>query len=247
MQRQPRVKSVDRTQPMEMNEMYEEVCLPTNRAGGRANPNPYQGVEQNIVSDTPAAVTNTKPKKNKATGYFIVGTLFLSLLALSLIAVVIYSAQTRTVSQDNVASLQAEVQQLKRQLEKLQVIQGTNFTVDQLTSMQNKLEQLTNFETSATSQLISVQSLVQTLSRVQTNTVDELSALHTVNLYQNCIEETRSCDISVSSSASYWRSCGTSGLRINRTVSVLAVCICNAIKSLHHQYCESYYGSLSNL
>ena len=200
-----------------MNEMYEEV-------GGRANPNRYQGVEQ-TVSDTSTTVKNAEPKRKKAKSIFLViaAAVLLSLLTLSLVAVVVYSPLARSSSQDNVASLQMKIQQLERQVEKLQVIEGTNITVEQLIvlqqSQQNRIDQLMNFETSATSQLISVQSLLQTTSQVQTNTVDELSTLRTVNLYENCIEETRTCTIPQSSSTYYWRSCSTSGLLINRSVS----------------------------
>ena len=86
--------------------------------------------------------------------------------------------------------------------------------------------------TTTMTQLSSLQSSVNTLSIAKNTTMAQLSSVQSsmnilttrvnspVNLYQNCIQETRSCTNSASGST-YAKYCYTSTLHINITVSIV--------------------------
>ena len=107
------------------------------------------------------------------------------------------------------SSLQSEVQQLKNQLN--QTMAELNTVQRDLTQMGNLQSSMDAFENfSATAQLSSLQSSVDTLTtRVNSP----------VNLYQNCSQETRSCDVDTPSNATYRKYCYTPLIPITHSVS----------------------------
>ena len=97
-----------------------------------------------------------------------------------------------------------KIQELQREMN-----QSLQTQVEQMITEyhQTRLLEVTN---NLTSELNSLQSSVDTLT-TQVNSP--------VNLYQNCTEETRTCDIEPTSDVRYWRYCPTDFLLINITVS----------------------------
>ena len=90
-------------------------------------------------------------------------------------------------------------------------------TLHNLTVLQGRVDQLSTL----TTQITSVQNLIQSITLVQTNLRDDLDRLRSVDLYQGCISDTRSCLMTTGgNSGYYWRSCNTNDLYISPTVSV---------------------------
>ena len=105
--------------------------------------------------------------------------------------------------------------------------------LDNLTALGVKFDQLSSFDTSVTSQLISMQNLIQTITSVQNNLRGDLDRLRSVNLYQGCIQNTRTCTMSTGgSSGYYWRSCNTGGLNANPQVNYF-ISISHTLHNLH--------------
>ena len=88
-----------------------------------------------------------------------------------------------------------------------------------LTAVQATVDQLSTSVTILTSQLLSMQNLIQSLSSEQNNHRQDLNRLRSVDLYQGCIQNTRSCTMSTGSNSYYWRSCSTGGLNANPQVN----------------------------
>ena len=89
-----------------------------------------------------------------------------------------------------------------------------NNTCTKIETVQSSVDMLNTDRDTTTAQLSSLQSSVDTLTtRVNSP----------VNLYQNCIEDTVSCEIPQSASTHDWRGCYTPLLPITRTVSVHVV------------------------
>ena len=89
--------------------------------------------------------------------------------------------------------------------------------LDNLTALRVKFDQLSSFDTSVASQLISMQNLIQTITSAQNNLRQNLQS---VDLYRGCTQNTRTCTMSTGGSIGYyWRSCATSYININATVS----------------------------
>ncbi len=64
-----------------------------------------------------------------------------------------------------------------------------------------------------------IQNLIQTSTLVQNNLRQDLDRLRTINLYEGCIQETRTCTITQSGITTY-ASCSTSSVNINPAVSL---------------------------
>ncbi len=89
--------------------------------------------------------------------------------------------------------------------------------------------QLNSLQFSINSRLNSLQSSVSSLNTANGATTTQLNSLQSsvgsltsqvnspVNLYQNCIQETRSC--TGTSGSAYWKNCTTSHLPVNKLVS----------------------------
>ena len=114
----------------------------------------------------------------------------------------------------------SRIEQLERRVEQLQKIQGTNYTLATLTSLmeesvETSISRLSAFDSTVTSQFVSVQNLIQSMSSVQNNLREDLDRLRSVDLYQSCSQDTRSCTMSTGGNSNYyWRSCSTSGVSI---------------------------------
>ena len=146
-----------------------------------------------------------------------------------------------TTTMVQLSSLQSSVNTLntttKVQLSSLQSSVNTlnTTTMVQLSSLQSSVNTL---NTTTMVKLSSLQSSVNTLN---TTTMAQLSSLQSsvgspVNLNQSCNEETGSCEISASSSTHYWRTCRTTTLPINRTVSVHVIQVCYHCMNIHIQF-----------
>ena len=160
---------------------------------------------------TPAA-TVVQPAKSRAKAAILIAlttTLLLCLLVVSLVAVILYSPQMRT-SSESAARTDSQDNLLLSPLHNLTAVQAT-------------IDQLSSSVTILTSQLVSMQNLVQSITSVQNNLRDDLNRLRSVDLYQNCIQDTRTCTMSIGSTSYYWRSCTTSSIYINPTVSYLCM------------------------
>ena len=187
---------------------------------------------------TPTVVQSAKTRKSRAKISLIVlaATLLLCLLVVSLVAVILYSPLVRTSSESadgttasaqsaSMDALLARIEQLERELTTLKETQGTNSTLATLTSIQESQEsmeasisQLSSFKTSTSSQL---QNLIQSFDRLQNNVSEDLNRLRSVDLYQGCTQETRSCTMSSNGLSNYytWRFCNTASLTVDPSVS----------------------------
>ena len=95
---------------------------------------------------------------------------------------------------------------------------------------------------------------MQNLSLVQNNLRQDLDRLRTVNLYEGCIQETRTCTLPIPINP-YWIGCQTGDITINPGVSVFIIIIylhTLRVVSIPHA-CRTqstshpvYYGDLSN-
>ena len=94
-------------------------------------------------------------------------------------------------------------------------VENLKTTIEEL---QNRLNQ-TQLKADTVQELV-VESVNSLQSSVNTLTTRVNSP---VNLYQNCIQETRSCIIDSPSSSQYWATCYTVNLPINVTVSARTV------------------------
>ncbi len=124
-------------------------------------------------------------------------------------------------SNQGIDSLQLlkEIQELKMQLNKTKEESETK-----IAKLKNDFENTLTIEKNATMTLLnSLQSAVNSLTtRVNTP----------VNLYQNCIQETRSC--TDQSGVAHWDHCVTSSLPVNKSVNCYLVI--NALTSITYTY-----------
>ena len=88
---------------------------------------------------------------------------------------------------------------------------STDSTDTQVTSLQSSVNTLTVQQASTTSQVTSLQSSVNNLT-------SRINSISSIDLYQDCLQETRSCTISAGLNP-YWRSCSTTSLNANPSVS----------------------------
>ena len=84
----------------------------------------------------------------------------------------------------------------------------------------SRIQQLEETNTAKESQIASMQNLIQTSTLVQNNIRQDLDRLRTINLYEGCIQETRTCTIAQSSITSYATCTTNQGVTINRGVSL---------------------------
>ena len=185
-------------------QLYEEVGQPNNVgsrvAGDRRSYNTHREV---CDYEEPISSTTFKKQQEPETKKCFVGVLaavFVSVSIIFLIAVIVLGITSHL----QIGNLQSELQQLKNQL---------NWT----TTEHGTLAQTSNLQpftqnSSAMAQLNSLQSSVDTLTtRVNTP----------VNLYQNCIEESRTCKVNTPSNAAYRRYCYTAPISITKNVSTI--------------------------
>ncbi len=170
-----------------------------------------------------------------------------SLLAIAMVAAIALSAYAVVDSNQDMENLMMDFQELQVQLNetkeasKTEIVKlkmmlqnsihtANNATTTQLNSLQSSVSSLNTTNGATMSQLNSLQSLVSSLNTTNGETMTQLNSLQTsvnslttrvnspVNLYHNCIQETRSCTSTQSGSA-YRRFCTTSFLPVNKSVS----------------------------
>ncbi|XP_064402475.1 uncharacterized protein LOC135348196 isoform X6 [Halichondria panicea] len=90
------------------------------------------------------------------------------------------------------------------------VSSGDNTESSASTAGDNMLSRISQLEGS----IASMQNLLQTSTSIQNNVRQDLDRLRTINLYEGCIQETRTCTIPTSSTSTY-ATCLTSSVTIN--------------------------------
>ncbi len=83
----------------------------------------------------------------------------------------------------------------------------------------NLLSRIQQLERTNTVQIASMQNLIQASTSVQNNLRQDLDRLRTINLYEGCIQETKTCTI-LSASITTYATCNTIGVTINPGVSI---------------------------
>ena len=214
-----------RCEPIELYEQVQpEIAVP-NRSAHSQSRHVEPSFQSQSVTTVATGASVTAQAVNKRSRFAILIALttafLLCLLVVSLVAVILYSPQVRT-SSESAADLLSRIEQLERRLEQLQAIQGTNSTLATLTSLQESQESMetsiSRLSTSVNSQLNSIQSL--SLQNLR----EDLDRLRSVNLYQGCTDDTRSCTVSTYGNSFYYeRACNTATLTVNPHVSRLKV------------------------
>lgn len=165
--------------------------------------NTGENIYQDLQMITPDTTSNTAPSKVKSSFYkfWIIGGLATGLACLALMGIIITAGVCFSVLQENTVRLTRRIEQLENQLNPTQDNQRESIVLPG--QLQSSLENINT-------QLSSLQSSVDSLTtRVNSP----------VNLYQNCIQETRSC--TMSSHSSYSSGCFTPTLPNNVTVSII--------------------------
>ncbi len=138
--------------------------------------------------------------------------------------------KTKEESEADFVKLKKEFTQLETEgLNTLSTAIDAN--MEQFTSLQSSVSSLNTTNGATTTQLNSLESSVRFLNTASRSTTNQLNSLQLsvsslttrvnspVNLYQNCIQETRSC--TNTSGSGYLKSCTTSSLTVNKSVSLL--------------------------
>ena len=191
MSRQPAAKTSH--QPNKEQELYEHVEMQEQQSHYMTINRPNR-IEVEDKSQL-AGQISTKIKRWKCVVIALMTVFLVIALVVSLVAVIIYSPLAS--GGDNTESSASTA--------------GDNLLL-------LRIQQLEETNTAKESQIASMQSLIQTSTLAQNNLRQDLDRLRTINLYEGCIQETRTCTMSTSSTTSY-HSCSTSGVSINRGVS----------------------------
>ncbi len=212
MSRQPAAKTSRQVkpQPNKEQELYEHIEMQEQQSHYMTINRPNR-IEVEAKSQL-AGQISTKVKRWKCVVIALMTVFLVIALVVSLVAVIIYSPlvssgdNTESSTSTKVEDLLSRISQLEG---RVQAIQRLNVTVA------NAVKSSALYS----SQIASMQNLIQTSTLVQNNIRQDLDRLHTVNLYEGCIQETRTCMMSTSSTTSY-RSCSTDYVPINRGVSL---------------------------
>ena len=171
---------------------YEEVLL---------RDIPYIRVklsERNLNTNADESISSTSIRQPNLKAKYIALVVVLSLLAIAMVAAIALSAYALVSSNQGMEILMKENQKLMLQLNKTKTDSETAGLINTLTTTNNANMALLN----------SLQSSVGSLTtRVNSP----------VNLYQNCIQETRSC--TGTSGTGYLKDCVTPSLSVNKSVS----------------------------
>ncbi len=150
-----------------------------------------------------------------------------SLLAVAMVAAIALSVYALVGSNQGMNSLMEEIQELKMQLNKTKEESETeiaklNRDLTRLKTNGLRLQKLVDMANTTTiTQLNSLQSSVNYLT-TEVNSP--------VNLYQNCIQETRSCTIGPRTTDAYWTWCQTAYGPISKAVSLVWAWMCPVLK-----------------
>ena len=195
-------------------ELYEQVesqqsrpTLDLNRRYANTDFQQEPSTLSFAAAPTVADTRNSKKSREKTILVALTTTLLLCLLVVCLVAVILYSPQVRTSTED--PQLTSQFQNLVRSMSSMQSntaltltqlredFQDNQFlnTLQNLTAHQAIIDQLSTSVSTLTSQLISSQNLIQSLGLVQNNLREDLDRLRSVDLYQNCRQHIRTCGI----------------------------------------------------
>ena len=214
---------MNRKEPLESERQYATT-------GPRDQPHQYVQTSREATAALKTqdftGTTFCKPEKSKALLIALAAALIVCLLVVSLVAVILYRPQVRTSSEsaDSVSAQTSSMEDLLSRIQQLEDQLEAKQTTNQ-TALQVKFDQLSSFDTSVTSQFISMQNLIQSISSVQNNLRQDLNRLRTVDLYQRCTQNTRTCTMASYGSSYYWRYCNTGSLSANPTVGVILICL----------------------
>ena len=185
------------------NLVYEEINQSVNTSKDEGLERKV--AEKNVIDYNQPKMTTSSNKK-----IVIAIAVCVSLLALSVVAV----AALAIVSYKEITTLQSRVQLQGSPLTNTDQESLTQIN-EQLDSLQNVVNVLNAAVHNITTDVNSLQSAVDTL-----NTTTMIQFSGDTHLYENCIQENRSCQISQISSGTYSKACNTASLLINSTVSV---------------------------
>ncbi len=176
---------------------------------------------------------STKVKRWKCVVIALMTVFLVIALVVSLVAVIIYSPQVSGGDNTESSASTARDDMLLRIQQLEAMLQGTNHSFKLLQeSLEAQVQRQSDYDGTVSSQFLmqnnmlgshssqiaSMQNLIQNSTLIQNNLHQDLDRLHTVNLYEGCINEIRTCTIIQSSVTSY-RSCNTGSVSINPGVS----------------------------
>ncbi len=220
MSRQPAPNQLNKTQPNKQKEVYEQLEMQKKSSQLTIN-------RPNCPEDSSQLAGRKTKRGNLVVIALVAVFLVFSALIVSLAAVIIYSPLVNGGDTESSAStvgdnLLSRIQQLEGRVEQLQAMQGTNQSFEllqeSLESLEAQIQQQSN-DGSVSSQFLNVHNSMQTLSLIQNNLRQDLDRLRTVNLFEGCIEETRSCVIADTLVATF-ANCFTNEVTINPEVSL---------------------------
>ncbi len=222
MSRQPAPNQLNKTQPNKQKEVYEQLEMQEECSQLTIN-------RSNCPEDSSQLAGRKTKKGNLVVIALVAVFLVFSVLIVSLAAVIIYSplvngGDTESPSASTVGdNLLSRIQQLEGRVEQLQAMQGTNqpfeLLQESLESLEAQVQQQSNYNGTVSSQFLNVHNLMQTLSLILNNLRQDLDRLRTVNLFEGCIEETRSCVLG-NTLVTTFADCFTSEVTINPEVSL---------------------------
>ena len=221
MSRQPAPNQLNKTQPNKQKEVYEQLEMQEECSQLTIN-------RPNCPEDSSQLAGRKTKKGNLVVIALVAVFLVFSALIVSLAAVIIYSPLVNGGDTESSAStvgdnLLSRIQQLEGRVEQLQAMQGTNQSFEllqeSLESLEAQVQQQSNYNGTVSSQFLNVHNLMQTLSLILNNLRQDLDRLRTVNLFEGCIEETRSCVLG-NTLVTTFADCFTSEVTINPEVSL---------------------------
>ena len=201
MSRQPAAKTSH--QPNKEQELYEHVEMQEQQSHYMTinRPNPVEVEDKSQL----AGQISTKVKRGKRVVIALIAVFLVCALVVSLVAVIMYSPLVS--SGDNTESSASTAGD--NMLSRISQLEGS---VRASVQWQTLLINYQHF--TLPMQIASMQNLLQTSTSIQNNVRQDLDRLRTINLYEGCIQETRTCTIPTSSTSTY-ATCLTSSVTIN--------------------------------
>ncbi len=233
MSRQPAAKTSRqvKSQPNKEQELYEHVEMQEQQSHYMTINRPnHVEVENNSQL---AGQISTEVKREKCVVIALIAVFLVIALVVSLVAVIIHSPLVRSGDNTESSASTARDDMLLRIQQLEAMLQGTNHSFKLLQeSLEAQVQRQSDYDgtvssqflmqnnmlASHSSQIAGVQSSIQASTLVQNNLRQDLDHLRTVNLYEGCIHENRTCTMSTTSTTTY-RICSTAYLSINPGVS----------------------------
>ncbi len=213
----PKTSRQVKTQPNKEQELYEHIEMQQEPSHYMTINRPNRVEVEDKSQPEPAGQISTKIKsQGKCVVIALIAVFLVCALIVSLVAVIMYSPLVS--SGDN-----TEVKDLMLRIQQLEAMQGTNHSFksiqESLVSIEAQVQRQSDYDGTVSSQFLNVHNSVQTLSSIQNNLRQDLDRLRTINFYEDCIQDTMTCQLSTSSITTY-RSCNTGFVNINPGVSL---------------------------